>query len=457
MLGLSIGAAPLPNTKDVTFNAQPTAGGFASAIASAVSAAQTGKHVLVTVPNHTYRESVTISGVTSGSIDIVANHIGHAIISGADLFTGWSQSGDVWTHAWNQNFGNNNWPSGWPGSLPQDEQLKRVETFWINGGRLAQVVSEGALVAESFWIDEGGNQVKIKTAHPDLNAEVVEGTVRQTAIRVTNSDHIAIRGLDVEHCASEVQNVGAVFVTDFQHITLEDMVVSGNSGCGVSTLVGNNLTVRRIETSNNGYNGYEGTKIIGGLSEDCAARRNNWRGSPFGFVGWHIAGLKYFRCHDMIWRRLLSTENLTRGFWMDIDFENIVIDDCTWTDNLTNAVFLEKCQGPTLIRGLVASDNAEPGLLSSSYKNLVIEDSFIERNGQAQINWSGNGSETIVNFVTGQTIHLTTTDWTVTGTQFTARGSAKIAKGIFPPPNITASGNTCSTESSPDLDGLVCG
>lgn len=141
---------------------------------------------------------------------------------------------------------------------------------------------------------------------------------------------------------------------------------------------------------------------------------------------------------------------------MDIDFENIVIDDCVWTHNLTNAVFLEKCQGPTLIRGLVASDNNEPGLLSSSYQNLVIEESFIERNGQAQINWSGNGSETIVDFVTGQTIHLTTDDWMITGTRFTAKGSAKIAMGNFPPPHITASGNTCSTESSPDLDGLVC-
>ena len=162
------------------------------------------------------------------------------------------------------------------------------------------------------------------------------------------------------------------------------------------------------------------------------------------------------RTHGAVYRRLTAIANLTRGFWLDFDIENIVIDDSRWCDNSTQAVFLEKIQGPLLIRGLTACNNSKRGIQVSAARNITIEDSRIENNGRHQVYFSGQTAVTVNNFETGERFILNTDNWTVSNSNLSAIGDQTILSGPLLPPNFVASGNTCQTENPTVMDGLIC-
>lgn len=443
------GASPLP-APDKTIKV--ACGALGTAINQAVIDANSGLNVQVILPACTFREEMNISNVGAGSIDIVA---GAAVISGSDIFTGWAQDVDgIWSTAWPYDFGLR-WPTNWPLSLPQDEILKRIETFFVDGIRLTQVVAYTDLVDESFFIDEPGDKVFIKSAI-DLTAALVEGTVRQTLIRLHSAENIAIRNILVQHAASDIQNGTGVRIANSSNILLEDMVIRDNSGIGLSIVLSEFITTRRTQFLDNGYNGYTAWRVAGLLSEDDTVSGSNWRGFPFGMTGWGIAGFKHLGIHDAVYRRLTATANLTRGFWLDYDIANIVIEDSRWCDNSTQGAFLEKIQGPLLIRGLTVCNNSGGGILVSAARNITVEDSQFENNGREQIHFSGTETVNVTDFETAEQFVVSTDFWVVTKSSLSAFGDQTILSGPFLPLNFTASGNTCSTGSPTVDDALVC-
>ena len=453
MSGIVVGARPLPEP-EVLIKATCGAGQLSGVISQAKAVAEAGQSVRVVLPPCIYREQLSISDVHSGSIEFVAQVPGTAVISGADVFAGWSQSGEIWSHAWTLDFGLH-WPSNWPSRLPQDELLKRVETFFVNGRRLTQVSSFDELIEESFFIDEGRDLAFIKT-QIDLNNALVEGTVRQRAIQIDRAENIAIHGIREEYAASGIQADPAVVVVNSANILLEDMVIRDNSGIGLAVWTTEFITTRRVQFLDNGYTGYNAYKAKGLLSEDDTVSGSNWRGFPFGMVGYAIAGFKHLKTHGAVYRRLTAIANLTRGFWLDFDIADVVIEDSRWCGNSTEGAFLEAIQGPLLIRRLTVCDNSKPGILISTVRNITIEDSQFGNNGRAQIHFSGSATRNVTDFETGEQFVLSTDFWEVTNSNLSAFGNQTILSGPLLPPNFVASGNTCQTDNPTVMDGLIC-
>ena len=453
MFGLDVGAQSFPEP-DVVIRATCGLGELNRVIGEAKAEAQAGRNVRIVLPPCIYRERLRITDLYSGSIEIVAEVFGTAVISGADVFVGWVQSDGVWSTDWPFEFGLS-WPSAWPSHLPQDELLKRTETFFVNGMRLTQVASFDELTKESFFIDETDDLVFIKTSI-DLSNAFVEGTVRRTAIEIRRAENIAIRGVRQQHAASRIQRDAGVWILEAANILLEDMVIRDNSGVGLALWDTEFVTTRRVQFLDNGYSGYSASRTVGLLSEDDIVTGSNWRGFSFGMTSWAIAGFKHMLVHDVIYRRLTATGNLTRGFWLDNDIQNVVIDDSRWCDNLTQGAFLEKVQGPLLIRGLNVCDNVDQGIQVSVAQDITIEDSRIENNGGSQIHFTGQTDVLVTNFETGEQFILNTDFWTVMDSELIAMGDQTILSGPLPPPDFIASGNTCQTDNPTAMDGLIC-
>lgn len=452
LAGADVGAVPLPSPN--AFVAVACGESLSDAILKAKFLASSGQHVRVVLAPCVYRETLSIYDVHVGSIDVVAEIPHTAIISGADIFDCWILNNGVWSAAWTYNFGLS-WPSNWPSSLPQDETLKRTETFFIDGVRLTQVTRFGDLVDGSFFIDEGQNKVFIKTA-VDPNFALVEGTVRKIAIKIGRSENVALRGLVEEKAVSTIEAVSGVQLDSTSDILLEDMIIEDNSGIGL--WIGNSsfITTRNLQILNNGYTGYGGYKVAGLLSEDDTISGSNWRGAPFGMTGWALGGLKFYRAHNIVFRRLLSVDNLTHGFWLDSDIEGIVIDDPIWSGNLRNGTFLEKMRGPILIRGGDISHNGTSGLLISASTGVTVEGVTVENNNENQIQFSGDNNVAITNWETGESYVLNTDDWTIVDSDFAAFGSQVIVSSRLPPATMFVSGNICTTDNPVPADILVC-
>jgi hypothetical protein len=78
--------------------------------------------------------------------------------------TGWSNvSGKAFTYfrSWNYNFGYCAVPSGWPSGFPSI--ARRSEMIFVNNVPYTQVLAESQLRAGTFFIDEGTNQLLVKT------------------------------------------------------------------------------------------------------------------------------------------------------------------------------------------------------------------------------------------------------------------------------------------------------
>ena len=449
---VEVGAAALPSAD--AFVDVACGESLSGAIREAKSLASSGRNVRVVLAPCVYRETLLIYGVHAGSIEVVAEVPHTAIISGADVFDSWSRESDAWSAPWPYDFGPF-WPSGWPSFLPQDEVLKRTETFFMDGVRLTQVARFGDLVDGSFFIDEGQSKVFLKTA-ADPNFALVEGTVRDMAIRVENSEHVALRGLVQERAASNIQARTGTRVNNASDILIENMIIRENSGKGLSMVKSRRITTRGLQVTDNGYSGYGCYKTVGLLSEDDTITGSNWRGAPFGMTGWAIAGIKCFRLHDALFRRLTITDNLTRGFWLDIDIEGIVIDDPVWNNNLTDGTFVEKARGPILIRGGDISDNGRAGLRVSASTDVTVEGVTIENNNNYQIRFSGQTNFEVTNWETGESYVLNTDDWTILDSDLAAFGSQVIVSSRLPPATMFASGNICTTDNPVSADNLVC-
>jgi len=460
--GFQIGADAVP---EATSMIEVRCGELGSAIEEAKILAQGGQNVKVTLAPCVYREQLILVGIRSGSIEVVAEVPGTAIISGSDIFTGWVESGGVWSTDWIYDFGLK-WPASWPNSLPQDEILKRSETFFLNGVRLTQVSSLNELFYGSFFIDELQNKVFIKTKY-DLNSSfwnrtphVVEGTVRQTVVKVSDSDNIFLSGVVVQHAASSVQ-VPAMLVQGSSNILMEEVTVRDNSGSGLGVETSDFVTTRRVRFIDNGYTGYNAWRVTGLLSEDDTVVGSNWRGFPLGYLGWSVSGFKHMSVHNAIYRRLITVKNRTRGFWLDFDIKNIVIDDGLLCDNTTEGASLEAVQGPILIRGITVCNNLSGGIRVTASDNIIIAYSRFENNGGNHLNFIGAETRNATDFETGEQMIIRTDNWEVKNTRFVAVGDQVIVGVIFGtadnlPPNIINIGNFCASNTPSSLDALVC-
>jgi hypothetical protein len=129
----------------------------------ATNANRQGIGVKVLISAGVYREKVSYGGTTAAPVIFEAVTPGQVIMSGADVWTGWTDQGNgLYSHAWNYDWGLMPIPPLWISSgfnQPIADIVRRREIISVNGQMLAQVLSTNYLTPGTFYINESQNYV----------------------------------------------------------------------------------------------------------------------------------------------------------------------------------------------------------------------------------------------------------------------------------------------------------
>lgn len=314
---------------------------------------------------------------TDAELVLEAKEPGRAIISGADVWTGWRK------------LGNGRWARDWPfdwgapkagqtrGGQLISETAARRELVSVDGRRLAQVLREQDLRPGSFRVDEVANQIVIAAeGTADLNASTVEVGVRSRLFYVWNRGHITLRGLVFTHSVDRFDEQAVAFQIGqgrgCGNITIDNVRVVGNGQGGFESFC-NNTDIRDSIVSDNGYAGLFGGFASGWRLDGNTTDGNGWRAWAGGYKGWSTAGLKVIVMQDFIARRHRAVGNLADGFWVDTQSSGVVLEDSVIANNLWNGLFLEASTGPFTVRNNLICGSGLSDVLLASVAKVSVE------------------------------------------------------------------------------------
>jgi hypothetical protein len=402
----------------------------AEGLARAIENRANGQGTRVNLHPGVYRESLLGNYSTAGGALLVihAVHPGTVTVAGSDVWTDWTCEGAVCTHVWPFTWGaaENPWPDQDIGEL-----ALRREVIVVNGTMLEQRLAIDALVPGSFYVDEENGRVHLRPpTGADLEAALVEVAVRPTLVRLQGLSDLVLKGVRFAHAASPFR-AAAVEIVDQRDVLIEDSVIEWNGQTGIS-LKGRRITLRHTAMNHNGSSGVSAFQVVDVLLEDTETAHNNWRGVAGDYTGWEV-GQKFFSAHRLTLRRHDSHSNATRGFWIDTDGVDVLIDDSRFCDNLTNGLFVEASQGPIIVRDSVLCRNEQSGLVTSATHGLTLVGNVLDRNGRSQVYVSGDFGRIVTDWETGETHVLNNRDWTWHGNVMTGAGDALLISTTHPP------------------------
>jgi hypothetical protein len=392
------------------------------AVRRAVANRALGVGTRITLYDGVYRESVARSFASSSGAAIVleAHNPGGAVISGADVFTAWTCSSGVCTHAW---------PYAW-GADPDDwnrgvgELARRREMVVVDGVNLGQVSSLGELVPGAFYVDDVGGRMVLKPPHgSSLAGAVVEVAVRPHLLRLQGLNDLVVRGIRFQHAASPFRR-GAVEIVDQNDVLLDGVEVRWNGQHGLS-IRGSRITVRGATLNDNGSSGIVGFRVTDMVLEDSESSFNNWRGVRAEYDGWEV-GNKFYAVHRMVVRRHTAVENASRGFWFDTDVRDVVIEASTFADNRREGLFIEKVAGPIAVRDSAFLRNGDAGIVTSATQGFTLERSSLEHNARNAVRIAGDFGVRETDFETGEQRTLVNAHWTWRDNTMVAAGTTAV-------------------------------
>ena len=372
-----------------------------------------GKGTCVLLQPGTYRKSLVerIEGGSSGKRIVIESVVpGEAVISGSDVWTGWSCSSGVCEKAW---------PYDWGTSTETDGQTigklaLRREMVFVNGKNLNQFMTKAELTSNengSFSVDEGANKIYVKLpSGVDINKATVEVAVRDTLFKTSFVDDLTLRGLVFQHSAAGFKKDGAVTLYFQKRVTLDNVTVEWNGNRGLFLTSGSDYTIRNTTMKYNGSSGLEGNELIDLLMEDTESSYNNWRGARGGYYTWTIE--KFLHVHGALIKRHKAVHNFSRGLWFDSDMMDVVIEDAYSCDNRSDGLHIEAVQGPVTVRNSTFCDNDEHGVHLLASVGVILENNTISGNDWNAIEVVGGGRDR-VNFKTGEKYKLYNKDLTV--------------------------------------------
>jgi parallel beta-helix repeat protein len=367
----------------------------------------------------TYREKIDLSayGPIDKDVPIIfeAKEKGKVIVSGSDVWNGWKQrtNTDIYTHPWPYKWGVAPYPRGWEGNVVLKPIVRRREMIFVNGKSMEQVLSFGELKEGRFYVSEEEGSVYIwLSSRIDINNTIIEVAIRSSLFYANGKRNIALRGLTFQHDNTPLDGTAVYFVNS-SNLFVEDCQFIWNNWTGLGLSVSQSVTARRNVANHNGGGGMGTYKIKTLLFEDNETSYNNWRGTKGGFFGWAVAGIKNLRIHDGVYRRHKSVGNQTRGFWLDFDNANILIEAAFWCDNLTNGIFIEASQGPITIRDSLICHNRKYGIQTTNSSDVTLARNTIRGNGSSQIRVTGDIERPVSDWETGEQMRLKVEHWTL--------------------------------------------
>jgi len=381
--------------------------------AVAIAAGNIANGTKIEVGPGVYRESIILNRFNASNpapLIIEASTPGAAIVSGADVWTGWQSQGDgTYTKPWPYSWGNAPSPSGWP-SLPAI--VTRREMVFVNGIALVQQLSLPLPGPGTFNVSDGGTITIFPATGLDLSSATVEVSTRAGLLQTPNGiSNLVLRGLVFEDDGTAVNSVGngAVKLVGGANILVDNCTFNHNNWLGMSVSGGpaRQITIQDSFADHNGENGIALSKLDNLLFDSNQTSSNNWRGAAGGFVSFDADGMKTSRIHDATFSNSVSAYNQTGGWWFDTDNANLLIQNDQFCGNQTNGLFVEASEGPVNIQSALLLGNLFNGfqMANSTYVNL--QSNVIVSNAKAGIFIGGSDSpRNVTNYATGQSYAL---------------------------------------------------
>ena len=337
----------------------------------------------------TYRESAPHMGVGTEAglttlLVIEGTEPDKVIISGADVFTGWtSYNGAIYQHDWPIDSKNGFYD--WPASLI----AHRAEMVIVNGQMQRQriledysktgnvydtytrfIKPEDTLTAGTFGVaerDENGNKIYLyPPVGTNMATAVIEVCVRSKFMTISQKENLVLRNLTFRHFGNRKSFPWSdeyIITIEYgaTNVLVENCVGEWNNNSGAPGIIwGSGFTNATQRNCRYNYNGFSGGSIDGTntIIEDCQTNFNCWRGYWGDHISWDVAGMKFQApTINQILRRHEAIGNLTEGIWYDIHCKNIKIQDLTTVLNLGNGLFTEISNGPFLVTRSLAALN----------------------------------------------------------------------------------------------------
>ncbi len=351
-----------------------------------------------------YRESISLDYTKSATIYPIifeARTPGTVVVSGSAVWTGWKpDGGGIYSHGWPYRWGLA--PNPWPKDVPNLADIcRRREMISVNGKWMKQVLSYRQLTEGSFFVDESRQRVYLRASvDTNMATALVEVALRpqldgtRGIFSATGKTNLVLRGITFQH-ANNVLDMGAVVLTESTNLVVENCRFLWNSWMGLLVTEGKNVAIRGCVANNNGSSGMGFYKLKNMLLEDTETSYNNWRGALGEFYDWAPGGIKDSLIHGAVYRRYKSVGNKCRGFWMDTDDSNIVIENAFIHGNYFDGVFVEACQGPITIQNSIICHNGlngdpqSSGILTGNATNLTLAGNVLYGNAASQITVNG--------------------------------------------------------------------
>ena len=264
-----------------------------------------------------------------------------------------------------------------------NEMFVRHEVVWVDDVRLTQVLNEGELVDNSYWVDEAGDRIVVQAPSGE-----VEVGMREMLWNPAGMDDYVLKDLIFEHAATPATgSEGAVRLADADRVLLDGIEVRQNAFDGLSLQFVSAVDIVDCVMDDNGFNGIAGHVMIDLTISDTRANSNNWRGHAALVHGWSV-GNKLLKARRLTVRRFTANDNLAHGFWLDFDISDAVVEDSEFCRNLGSGILSEANQGPITLRNNHLCDNIRltdesaggAGLETRETNNFTLTGNLIEGN-----------------------------------------------------------------------------
>lgn len=352
----------------------------------------------------TYRERIGLGipqGSTLGaSISLSAAQPGTVVISGADVWNGWSrdaQNSQFYVHGLSSESGPCQIPNHWPATMPAI--VRRREIVSVNGTRLTQVLSRDQMRDSTFLVDDQNSSIVLQLPTAiEMSSAQVEVAVRPRLLETHHISKLKINGLSFVNAASCPQEAAVMIFASTDDL-IENNSFQGNNWSGLLLTNVLDSTVRGNLASHNGSAGFQSYKLRDVIYQDIVASFNGWRVQQGAFFGWDEGGVKILLAHGSQFKNIKSFSNQGPGFWFDTDNRDVTISDSYLSGNTLAGAKLEANQGPITIENSRICNNQQDGVFALNSDRVTLKGNIIAGNSGGQI------------FIDGRVITRSNKDW----------------------------------------------